>query len=139
MRKMILWVLALVLLSGCAGHTVFLTGRDNGLTAQNKFRLKNSGEPVSFTLGDNTYTGHWIYVEGPGSVGIGATSIVGNVATSTMSAVSLRMSTTASGTYIGSAPDGSTLLCTYEFSEVNLKGTGTCTDSRGENYDVQIF
>jgi hypothetical protein len=36
------------------------------------------------------------------------------------------------------ASDGSTLRCTFTFSEWNLKGVGVCQDNRGETYDLQI-
>jgi hypothetical protein len=29
--------------------------------------------------------------------------------------------------------------CSYEFSEINLKGIWTCSDRKGETYDVKVF
>jgi hypothetical protein len=138
-RKALMLAAIAVGLSACAGHTVYMTGRTNGLTAQNKFRLKNEGDNVSFTLGAETYTGHWVYVEGGGALGIGTATTFSGTQSATTVGMSIGLPTTAGGTYIGSSPDGATLRCSYSFSEMNLKGVGTCVDSKGENYDVQIF
>jgi hypothetical protein len=138
-RKYPLAILAL-LLSGCgAGHTVYLAGRTNGLTTQNKFRLANQGDPVSFTLGNETYTGRWLFMEGAGSVGLSTATASFGARTVSANGVGLGLSATASGTYLGSSPSGATLRCSYTFSEMNLKGVGLCQDSKGETYDVQIF
>lgn len=138
-RRGLLAIAVTAILCGCAGHTVYMTGRTNGLTAQNKFRLRNQGDEISFTLGGETYTGHWVYVEGGSSIGIGTATTFAGAQSATATGMVLGMSTTASGTYIGSSPSGATLRCSYEFSEMNLKGIGTCLDNKGETYDVQIF
>jgi hypothetical protein len=138
-QKYLLAILAL-LLSGCgAGHTVYVAGRTNGLTAENKFRLANQGDPISFTLGNETYTGHWLFMEGAGSVGVGMATTSSGARTATASGLAVGLPTTASGTYLGASQSGATLRCTYTFSEMNLKGVGVCQDNKGESYDLQIF
>jgi hypothetical protein len=139
-RRRFLVFISALFLSGCgAGHTVYVVGRTNGLTAQNKFRLANQDAPVSFALGNETYTGRWVFVEGGGSVGIGTATAFSGSHSATASGMAIGIPTSATGTYLGSSPDGTTLRCSYTFSEMNLKGLGVCEDSKGETYDLQIF
>jgi hypothetical protein len=135
--KHALILVAAILLSGCAGHTVYLTGRTTGVIGQSTFRIAHA-DTVSFTLGKETYTGRWLYMESGGSVGIGTATVISGGQSGAASGVAVGLPTGGNGTYIGSAPDGATLRCTFNFSEWNLKGVGLCVDSNGENYDMQI-
>jgi hypothetical protein len=135
--RYLLWPVVCFFLCGC-GHTVFLTGEATGLTAQNKFRIVHAHDDITFALGSETYTGRWIYMEQGGSVGFGTATAYSGGQTATANGMFVGLPTGGGGTYIGSAPDGSTLRCTFAFSEWNLKGLGSCHDSKGEIYDLQI-
>jgi hypothetical protein len=126
------------LLTGC-GHTVYLVGRTTGVTAESTFRVAHASNEVSFTLGNRTYTGHWVYMEQGGSVGIGTATAYSGGQTATATGTVIGLPTGGNGSFLGSAPDGSTLRCTFTFSEWNLKGMGVCQDNRGEIYDMQIY
>jgi hypothetical protein len=125
-------------LSGCAGHTVHLVGRTTGATGQDTFRILNPGRDVRFALGSETYTGRWVYVDGPGTVGIGTTTGFSSTQAVTTTGTLVGLPTGGNGTFIGSSPSGASLRCSYAFSQVSLKGLGVCQDSKGETYDLQI-
>ena len=61
-RCRVLFAVCALALVGCAGHDVYLVGRTSGLTAHNKFRILHPGGDVSFKIGDEVYTGRWVYV-----------------------------------------------------------------------------
>ena len=125
-------------LSGCAGHGVYLTGRTTGLKAQNKFRILNPGSDVSFVLGNEIYTGRWVYMSSGGAVGVGTTTTFGGVRPVSTTGTFIGLPTEGNGTYIGTSTSGATLRCTFSFSQMNLKGIGLCQDSKGETFDMQI-
>ena len=134
-----LLAIAAIVLSGCAGHTVSLVGRSTGATAQNKFRIAHQNGDVSFTLGGEIYTGHWVYVEGGGSIGLGTVTSFSGIQTATTTAMIIGVPTSATGTFLGVSDSSATLRCSYSFSQWNLKGLGICQDSKGETYDLQIY
>jgi len=137
-RCRVFFALCALALSGCAGHDVYLVGRTTGLTAHNKFRILHPGGDVSFRIGDEIYTGHWVYMEGGGSVGLGTATTFSGSRSVTTTGMAVGLPTGGNGTFIGSSPSGATLRCSFDFSEWNLKGLGICRDSKGETYDLQI-
>jgi len=125
-------------LTGC-GHNLYVVGRTTGI--QGKTRIVTAGNhsgSISMDLGGKTYTGQWVYAPTGGAVGVGTTSgFVGGqpaMATSTVSA----MPASGPGSVIASAPDGSSLRCTFTYSEWGATGMGVCQDNKGELYDLQI-
>ena len=99
--------------------------------------LKKSRGRHQLHSGRRNIHGSLVYVEGGSSIGIGTATTFAGAQRATTAGMVLGVSTTASGTYIGPSPSGATLRCSYEFSEMNLKGIGTCLDSKGETYDAR--
>jgi hypothetical protein len=137
MARYLLIASCALLLAGCAGHTVYLTGRSTGVSGQSTFRLAHS-DTASFTLGNRTFTGRWIYMEQGGAVGMSTATAYSGGQSATATGTAIGLPTGAGGTFIGAAADGTTLRCNYSFSEWNMQGLGMCKDSRGETYDMQI-
>src|SRR3954452_25362655 len=121
-------VLGIALLSGCSGHTVYLTGRTTGATAQNKFRLLHPPQPVIFSFGSRDYSGHWVYMQTGGSVDFGSATAFSAGRSATLNGMMIGLPTGGNGSYVGVAQDVASLRCTYAFSEWNLKGMGVCQD-----------
>lgn len=138
MNRRYLVPVACSLLLSCCGHTVYLVGQTTGIEAQSKFRVARAHDDVSFTLGDETYTGRWVYMEKGGFVGFGTATAYSGGQSAFGNGMIVGLPTGGDGSFIGFSPDGSTLRCRFTFSEVNLKGLGTCRDNKGEMYDLQI-
>jgi len=138
--KQALTVLSLITLCGCvSSHDFYLVGRKNGAigTATVPANGRHGG-PIEIALGNKTYKGRWVYMETGGGAGVGLASGYSAGRTATATSTFVGLPTGGNGTVVAAAPDGSTLRCTFDFSEWNLKGVGVCEDSAGEIYDLQI-
>lgn len=127
----------LLAITGCA-RTFYFVGRSSGVTATATVPAGHPSNAISVTLADETYTGRYAVVAEGGSIGFGnvfATSgIHGAMATGMFTA----LPTQGNGTIIASAPDGSTIHCVFDWSQMTRTGVGLCQDNRGEVYDLQI-
>ena len=97
-----------------------------------------SGEMV-LQLNGKTYSGRWVYMSGPGSVSIGAATVFSGLRTAAATGTAIGMPMQGGGSASLSAPDGSTLRCSYDYSAISKSGVGICQDSKGEFYDLQIY
>lgn len=127
-------------LTACSGHNLYFANRTTGNTGTARI-ITVIGHPsgdIAIALNGKTYTGRWIYMAGGGSIGIGsATAFSGNqttTATGTMIAAPIQ----GNGSIIASAPDGSTLHCSYNYSQWNASGVGICQDNKNDIFDLQI-
>lgn len=131
-------LMSLLILSGC-GHNLYIVGRTSGATGTAHIvTAGNHNGDISIALKGKTYVGRWVYAPGGGSVSFGtATAVSGTQsATSTGTAIGLPMG--GPGSIIASAPDGSSLRCSFNYSEFGSTGIGICQDGEGETYDLQI-
>lgn len=140
MRRYILFLVLPLGLLGCvSSHSFYLMGQTTGVSGSGTVPANGQhGGPITITLGGKTYEGQWVYVEDGGSVGLGTTTAVSGTRTATAVGSFVGLPTGGNGNVVAAAADGSTLHCTFEFSEWDLKGVGTCKDNRGETYDLQI-
>jgi hypothetical protein len=127
------WICGLLALSlqGCATYNLDLMPRTQGPMAHGV--AKQIDKSVTITLGGETYSGHFAYVEG-GSFSLGTAFSGTHVATG--SAVGI--SATGNGNVLASAPDGHNLRCVFSFSGWSQAGTGECLTDDGALYDLQI-
>jgi hypothetical protein len=140
LMRLPLVILLLVALGGCTlSHDFYLMGRQTGVTGTATVPANgHRGGPIEIMLAGKPYRGQWAYMEIGGAVGIGMASAYGGGQTATATGVFAGLPTGGNGTVLAAASDGSTLRCTFNFSEWNLKGIGVCQDNRGETYDLQI-
>ena len=134
-------VLALTVgLSGCvSSHEFYLMGRKTGVVGTGVVPANgHRGGPITISLGGKTYSGRWVLMETGGSVGISTGSVVSGSRSATAIGTNVELPTGGNGSVVAAASDGSTLRCTFDFREMNLRGVGVCLDSRGETYDLQI-
>ena len=138
--KQALMVLCLTILCGCvSSHDFYLIGRKSGVSGTATVPANGRhGGPIEITLGNKIYRGRWVYMETGGSVGVGLSSAYSAGHTATATGTFLGLPTGGNGTVAAAASDGSTLRCTFDFSESDLKGVGVCQVSNGEIYDLQI-
>jgi hypothetical protein len=135
--KRALTVLYLIVLCGCvSSHDFYLVGRKSGVTGIATVPANDDGGPIKITLGNKVYEGRWLFMEARAGVGFASGSAPGLAAPTTGTFAGLPSGD--NGTVIAAAADGSTLRCTFYFSEWNLKGVGVCQDKSGETYDLQI-
>ena len=126
------------LISGCA-HQVTLASRKNGergvatvTTTGNK-----SGE-IEISLRGKIYRGTWVYMLQGGGVGFSNMTMVSGTRVATGSGNFIAMPMGGPGNMIASTEDGSTIRCSFQFSEWGRNGIGVCEDNKGEVYDLQI-
>ena len=93
---------------------------------------------MTILLANKEFKGQWILAETGGSVGIAAMTENSGTSMATATGVLVGLPTGGNGSILASASDGTNLRCLFNFSEINLKGTGTCRDNKGEMYDLQI-
>jgi hypothetical protein len=138
--KQALRVLYLITLCGCvSSHDFYLVGRKSGVSGTATVPADGRhGGPIEITLGNKIYRGRWVYMETGGNADVGLASGYSGGHTATATGAFLALPTGGNGTVVAAASDGSTLRCTFDFSEWNLKGIGVCQDSNGEIYDLQI-
>jgi hypothetical protein len=97
--------------------------------------LGRSGGDIQIALSGKTYSGSWVYVANGGAAGFAVGSAL---ATATATGTMLAMPTGGGGTILASAPDGSTLRCQFQYNQIGNTGIGSCQDSKGGQYDLQI-
>ena len=134
-------VLLSLLLTGCVtfSHDFYFMGRRSGTTGTATVPANgHHGGPITITLGGKVFEGRWVYVETGGSAGVGMTTATSATVTSTVTGTFVGLPTGGNGSVMAAAPDGSTLRCSFYFSEWNLKGSGVCQDNGGEIFDLQI-
>jgi hypothetical protein len=131
--------IALAMMLGACTHNIYLVGRTTGTTgtAQVSTFGNHSGD-IAITLGSKVYTGQWVYAPGGGSVGIGTATAFSGGQSATATSTFIGLPTGGPGSVLASAPDGSTLRCSFTFSEFGHTGIGACQDNKGEIYDLQI-
>jgi len=131
MRK--LWLCAAVALGlqGCATYDLALMPRGPGPMAHGT--AKQIDKSVTVTLDNETYTGHYVYVQG-GSFSLG--TAFGSGQTVTGSAVGV--SAVGNGNVLAQSADGHNLRCVFTFSGWSQQGTGACLTDAGALYDMQI-
>ena len=140
MRAPILALVLSVTVGGCvSSHDFYLMGRQNGVTGSGTVPADgHRGGPITITLGGKLFRGRWVYIETGGSVGIGTTLASSETQTASATGTFVGLPTGGNGNVMAAASDGSTLRCTFNLSEWNLKGAGVCQDNKGETYDLQI-
>jgi hypothetical protein len=139
MRARSVALLAAVALGGCS-HALYVTARTTGVAGQTSITTAPgtpSGE-ISLSLGRKLYSGHWIYVAGPGSVSVASATAFSGVHSATASGIGLGMPTSGHGSIIMSGPGEIYFRCVYEYSQWSSSGVGECQDETGESYDLQI-
>lgn len=137
-RRSVLSIAFAMLVAGCA-HNIYLVGRTNGVTGSAQVTtFGNHSGDITINLGNKVYTGRWVYAPGGGSIGFGTATAVGGGETATSTGTFVGLPTGGPGTVLASAPDGSSLRCVFSFSEFGRTGIGTCQDSDGQIYDLQI-
>lgn len=140
MRVAILALILSVTIGGCvSSHDFYLMSRQTGVTGSGTVPADgHRGGPITITLGGKSFRGRWVYMETGGSVGLGTAFAFSGTQTATATGAFVGLPTGGNGNVMAAASDGSTLRCTFNFSEWNLKGVGVCQDNRGETYDLQI-
>ena len=129
------------LLSGCvSSHTVYFMGRKSAATASTTVSGTpgQNGGPINVTLKGRTYSGRWVYVQSGGAIGFGTATASSGASNATASGTMFSAPTQGGGSILASAPDGSSLHCAFNYNEWSKTGVGTCDDSHGETYDLQI-
>ena len=133
------FIVLAVCLTGC-GHNFYMVGRTTGAVGQARITSTpgHPGGDIALTIAGKVYNGRWVYMEGGGTVGLGTATAFpgGKSATATHSFIGLP--TGGNGSVLAAAADGSQIRCVFDYSEMNNTGVGTCEDSKGELYDLQI-
>jgi len=140
MRGGALAVVSAILISGCVStHGFFLMGRTSGQTGSGTVPANGQrGGPITISMGNKEFSGQWILVESGGSAGIATVAGSSGTERAASTGVVVGLPTGGNGSVLAAAADGTTLRCTFYFSEWNLKGTGVCQDNKGETYDLQV-
>jgi hypothetical protein len=128
---------ALLAVTGCA-RTFYFVGRSSGVTATTTVPAGHPSNAISFTLEGKTYTGRYAVVAEGGSIGFGNTFVTAGTHSAVATGMFTALPTQGNGTIIASAPDGSTIHCVFDWSQMSRTGVGVCQDNRGEVYDLQI-
>lgn len=131
MKKLYLVGFLCAALSACGTIQLDLTPRTQGESIHGVATRQDRA--VVITTKDETYNGHWTYMQG-GSMGVGIASVGGIVATGTAVGFSL----TGAGNIVATAADGHHIRCVFNFSQVNNTGAGECETDEGAVYDLQI-
>lgn len=119
------------LVGGCATYDLTLLPRGAGAMAHGT--AKQIDKSVVITLGDETYSGKYVYVQG-GSFSLANGMIGGQAATG--NAVSV--AAVGNGNVLAQSADGHNLRCVFSFSGWTQQGTGICLIDSGVAYDLQI-
>jgi hypothetical protein len=131
MKKVLLYAAIGLGLPGCATYDLALMPRGPGPMAHGT--AKQIDKSVSITLGDETYSGRYVYVQG-GSFSLATAFIGGQVATGN----AMGVSAVGNGNVLASSADGHNLRCVFTFSGWTQQGTGACLTDAGLVYDLQI-
>jgi hypothetical protein len=138
MKRIIILTCALVL--GSCSHSIYLVGQKSGATGTAELTtFGNQSGTINISLNDKIYTGTWVYAPTGGSIMFGsatAVSSTGQSAFASGNAIAAPMG--GPGSIIAKAPDGSSIRCSFTYSEWGGTGIGQCTDNVGETYDLQI-
>lgn len=130
--------IALAMLVGGCTHNVYFVGR-NGVTGTAKVTtFGNHSGGITITLGGKVYTGQWVYAPGGGAIGLGTAVASAGGQTATATSTFVGLPTGGPGSVLATAPDGSSLRCSFTFSEFGRTGIGVCQDNAGQLYDMQI-
>lgn len=124
-------------LAGCT-HDVYLVGRTTGAIGTASVSGPGHSGPIAIALAGKAYTGRWVYSPGGGGIGLTQVSATAGLQTTTASATMLSLPSSGPGSILASAADGSSLRCSFQYSEWGKTGMGVCQDSAGEIYDLQI-
>lgn len=137
MRAVLTIVALAACLAGCS-HQVYVVGRSTGATGATSVSGPGSSGPISIALGGKTFIGRWVYT--PGGGGVGFTQAAATTGGQTISGTATTFSLPAGGpgSILASAPDGTSLRCSFQYSSWGGTGMGVCQDSAGEIYDLQI-
>lgn len=131
MRKIVLSAAVALLMQGCATYNIDLMPRGPGPLARGT--AKQVDKSVAITLGDETYSGHYVYVQG-GSFTLGTAFGGGQVATGN----AIGVSAVGNGNVLAQSASGHNLRCVFTFSGWTQQGTGACLTDAGVVYDMQI-
>jgi hypothetical protein len=126
-------------LSGCA-HEMKLVDRQSGAvgTASVTTAGNHSGS-ISISLNGKTYLGTWVYAPTGGALGFSDATATSGTATATGYGTMAMLPTGGGGSILATAPDGSRIHCTFQYSEFGRDGLGVCQDNKGATYDLQIM
>lgn len=124
-------ITAALLLGGCATYDLTLMPREAGALAHGT--AKQIDKSVSIQIGDETYSGKYVYVQG-GAFSLGTAFSGANVATGNAVAVSA----VGNGNVLAQSPDGHNVRCVFSFSGWSQAGTGMCLTDQSKIYDLQI-
>lgn len=94
---------------------------------------KQIDKSVTVTLGNETYTGRYVYVQG-GSFSLATAFGGGQVATGN----AIGVSAVGNGNVLASSTDGHNLRCVFTFSGWSQQGSGVCLTDESKAYDLQI-
>lgn len=131
MKKLFLGVAIALLMQGCATYSIDLMPRGPGPMARGT--AQQIDKSVTITLGDETYNGHYVYVQG-GSFTLGTAFGGGQVATGN----AVGVSAVGNGNVLAQSASGRNLRCVFTFSGWSQQGTGACLTDAGLVYDMQI-
>ena len=140
-REILLVTTLSLVLSGCVtfSHDFYLMDRRSGVIGQGTVPANGQhGGPITLTIGGKVFRGRWVYTETGGSAAVGTAVVVSGARSSAATGTFMGLPTGGNGTVMAAAQDGTTLRCSFYFSDWDLKGTGVCQDNKGETYDLQI-
>ena len=139
MKNIVTALMFALLVSGC-GHNLYMVGRTTGAVGKARIVSQpgSGGGDVALTLADKVYNGHWVYMANGGSVGFGTATAYSGTKVATANSSFVGLPTGGNGSILAAAADGSQVRCVFDYSEWNNTGVGTCQDSKGELYDLQI-
>ena len=136
--RLFLMTSSCILLCGCA-HTVTLSSRQSGERATATITTAgNKSGDMEIIVKGKKYSGSWVYMLQGGGVGSSSFTMVSGTRVATGSGSFLSLPMGGPGSLIASAADGSTLRCSFQYSEWGANGLGLCADSLGDTYDMQI-
>ncbi len=128
-------------LSACSGHNLYLVGQKTGATGRARIvtvPFQTPGGDISIVLKGKTYNGKWVYMANGGTVGLGTATAFSGVQSATATGTFIGAPVQGNGSFLATASDGSRLRCVFNYNQWSNSGVGTCEDSEGEIYDLQI-
>lgn len=131
MRTGIALAASVISLGGCATYDLTLMPRGPGPMEHGVAKQLNKS--VSIEIGGETFSGHYVFVQG-GSFSLGTAFTGAQVATAT----GMGVSAVGNGNVLAQAPDGHNLRCVFTASGWSQSGTGICLTDEGKAYDLQI-
>lgn len=118
-------------ISGCATYDLTLMPRGAGAMAHGV--AKQIDKSVTITLGDETFAGKYVYVQG------GAFSLASGMSGGqAFAGNAVGVSAVGNGNVLAQSVDGHNLRCVFTFSGWTQQGTGVCLTDSGTAYDLQI-